>query len=554
MADFETTTDENDCRVWGWAACSIFKAETVWDVQMGISIDSFFEWLQKRGSTNVYFHNLAFDGTFIMDALFRLGFRHSSSRRIKPGQFSTLISNRSVVYSITVRWKNGDTTDFRDSLKKLPMPVSEIAKAFKLEETKGSIDYDAPRPVGHVLTMEERNYMARDVLIPAKALRTQLDAGLKKLTVGSDALWEYKQRTTKSTFDRMFPILTSDIDYCIRRAYRGGFTYRDKRRAGKVVGRGRVYDVNSLYPFVMRTKVLPYGFPVYVKGRPKVSERYPLFITCITFTAKLKPNHIPCIQVKSNFLFSGTDYVEEIDEPVTLVCTNIDLALWESQYDMDILSYEWGYSFNGLTGMFDDYIDHWGNVKANSEGGTRAIAKLMMNSLYGKFATNPDVSQRFPVMENGVVRLRNGPEETRDPVYTAIGVFTTSYARDITIRAAQENYDSFAYADTDSLHLLLDHDPENLEIHPTKLGAWKHEYNFEEARFIRAKQYIELKEFKGVPFAREWEVHVAGLSRNEAVKMTLDNVYDGMRLPSLKSQRVPGGIVLKDVGFVLKLC
>ena len=158
------------------------------------------------------------------------------------------------------------------------------------------------------------------------------------------------------------------------------------------------------------------------------------------------------------------------------------------------------------------------------------------------------MSQRFPVLEDGVVKLRNGPEETRDPVYTPVGVFTTAYARDVTIRAAQANYGTFAYADTDSLHLLRDTPPENIEVHPSKLGAWKLEYAFTRARFIRAKQYIEQLD------NGSHVVHVAGLARDVATKLTLEKVTDGMRLPSLKSKRVPGGIVLQDVGFILKLC
>lgn len=178
------------------------------------------------------------------------------------------------------------------------------------------------------------------------------------------------------------------------------------------------------------------------------------------------------------------------------------------------------------------------------------------------------MSQRFPVLEDGVVKLRNGPEETRDPVYTPVGVFTTAYARDVTIRAAQANYDVFAYADTDSLHLLRDTPPDNIEVHPSKLGAWKLEYAFTRARFIRAKQYIEQLD------NGSHVVHVAGMARDVATRITLDSgnvlyteknkdgtdgevhiaTLDGMRLPSLKSKRVPGGIVLQDVGFILKLC
>lgn len=125
-----------------------------------------------------------------------------------------------------------------------------------------------------------------------------------------------------------------------------------------------------------------------------------------------------------------------------------------------------------------------------------------------------------------------------------MGSFITAYARNITITAAQDNYDMFAYADTDSLHLLTDSDPDSLNIHPQELGAWKHEYAFTEALFVRAKTYIELKQ------DGEHETHIAGLSVKVANELTLDNFTSGETYKgNLKQKIVPGGIVLQDSGF-----
>ena len=238
--------------------------------------------------------------------------------------------------------------------------------------------------------------------------------------------------------------------------------------------------------------------------------------------------------------------------------TNVDLALWQEHYDMEILSYNGGWMFQGVQGVFCDYIDKWMEVKANNEGGLRDIAKLMLNSLYGKFATNPDVTPKIPVFEDGVVKLRLGPEETRNPVYTAMGVFITAYARDYTIRAAQQHYDVFAYADTDSLHLLIDGDPDTLDVDPNKLGAWKFEYAFDSALFVRAKAYIEhLVPGQGKINDKHpsgYVTHIAGLPDKVAEKLSFEDftngrVFEGKLVP----KRVPGGIVLQDAGFTLNL-
>jgi hypothetical protein len=189
------------------------------------------------------------------------------------------------------------------------------------------------------------------------------------------------------------------MDEDVRQAYRGGFAYADTRFKGKRVGAGRVYDVNSLYPSVMYDRVLPYGEPRWFRGAPETTPEHPLFVVSVTLTAKLKPNHIPCIQIKGSPHFAETVYQTDITEPTTLTCTNVDLALWMDHYDIDVLSWNGGWKFHGITGFFKEYIDKWMAVKENSDGGLRFIAKLHLNSLYGKFATNPDVTPKVPILD-----------------------------------------------------------------------------------------------------------------------------------------------------------
>lgn len=545
-ADFETTTDPNDCRVWLWGIAPVDDSD---DLVWGIDIESFMEHVESHNAT-IYFHNLKFDGHFIMDWLLKNGYTHAPSDRdgLAKGTFSTLISDMNKVYSVTIRWKNGHNAELRDSLKKLPMSVSNVAKAFQLETSKGEIDYHEFRPVGYQPTDEELDYLHRDVKIVADALKQVIDSGMTRLTVASDSLAEYKRLFGSKMFSRTFPVLSDEMDSEIRRAYRGGFTYSDPRFRSRQVGSGLVLDVNSLYPSVMYNNILPYGEPEFEYGRVMPTDRYPLTIFSITFTAKLKPNHIPCIQIKGSSIFGATDYLTEIKEPTTLMMTNVDLALYQDHYDMDILEYGGGWRFRAAPGLFDSYIDKWSEIKANSVGGQREIAKLHLNSLYGKFASNPNVTGKVPILEDGRVRFVRGEDERRPPVYTAVGVFVTSYARDLTIRAAQANYDVFAYADTDSLHLLRDTVPETIDVDPVRMGAWKLEYHFQDAYFIRAKAYLELKT------DGKYKVAFAGLPESVSSQLTFADLEDGrVLMGKLAPRSVPGGVVLEDVPYTLKL-
>ena len=587
VADFETTTTPDDCRVWAWGMVDIEKCRSGWNVAIGQDIKSFINECQIEHSI-VYFHNLRFDGSFILDWLLREGYRFVEDSRPQRGEFTSLISNMNQWYSLTIRWENGVTTEFRDSAKKMRMQVSQIAKTFGLFEKKGKIDYHLFRPVGHVITREERAYIVNDVLIVAKALKKQLDSGMTKLTSSADAFAEYKKLVGKS-FGDLFPVLSTTMDGEIRDAYRGGFTYVAKRFRGKVLGAGKTFDVNSLYPAMMYHKLLPYGEPVFHDGLPKKTATHPLFVVNLTFTAKLKKDHIPCIQIKNSRFHNDVEYQELIEEPVTLSCSNVDLELWMDHYDMTILSFNGGWSFKGATGMFNDYIDKWMEVKATTKGGQRAMAKSMLNDLYGKFATNPDVTPNVPRLENGEVKFSLGTETMRDPIYTAMGVFITSYARETTVRAAQANYHSFAYADTDSLHLIGEWQapdgaedckacggpgahPVGLDVHPSRLGAWKHEYDFQSAFFARSKAYAERHypgECEVVEHEECWgdnhdachvhraggcyEVHISGMPVDVARKLTFDDFTNGREFSgNLKQRRVPGGVVLVDSGFTLK--
>lgn len=547
VADFETTTTADDCRVWVWGVCLV---EAPGNFHWGEDIASFIGFCGRGRDSVIYFHNLAFDGSFIMDYIMKNGWEYVAEHP-KGMQFSTLISGMGKFYSITIVMENGTKIEFRDSLKKLPMGVSRIAQAFKLPEGKGDIDYHAHRPIGYVPTDDEIDYLRRDVQIIACALKMQFDEGMTKLTVGSDSLSEYKKLTTKNKFDKVFPVLAPEMDKQIRQAYRGGFTYADKRFKTMMLGEGRVYDVNSLYPYIMYDRLLPYGVPVFEEGLPKATKLHPLFIVSITFTAKLKPGRIPVIQVKNSRFLMDTEYLDEISDVVTMSATNVDLELWQKHYDMEIHSYNGGWKFQGMVGFFKDYIDKWMEIKVNSEGGMREIAKLHLNSLYGKFATNPDITGKYPVLEDEVVRLKLGPADTRNPVYTAMGVFITAYARSYTIEAAQANFDRFAYADTDSLHLIGLEEPVGIHVHKSDLGAWKHEYDFSKALYIRAKAYAE--QIQGGPKDGQMETHIAGLPEVITQQITFASLVHGKVFEGkLSPKRVPGGVVLQDVGFTLK--
>ena len=303
-ADFETATWlEDSSYVWAWAICEIGHEDNIY---LGNTIDSFMEWVSKNKSSKYYFHNLAFDGSFILDYLFRNGFKHIEDSKDKESKtFTTLISDMGMFYSIEVYFKvNGKKVKkatFIDSLKIIPFSVDGIAKSFGLPISKLELDYNKPRELGHVLDDEETDYIKNDVKIVAMALKVLFDEGLTNITSASNALKNYKKGYKEDRFSELFPVLPYEIDKDIRQAYKGGFTYLNPIYKEIDVGEGEVLDVNSLYPSRMRYELLPVGHAIPFDGKYEKDEEYPLYIQMITCSFELKENMIPTIQIKGSY-------------------------------------------------------------------------------------------------------------------------------------------------------------------------------------------------------------------------------------------------------------
>jgi len=574
--DFETTTEANDCRVWAYGCVEIGNTE---NIIVGNSMDDFMDWA-KSTQADLYFHNLKFDGEFIVNWLLHNGYEYHENGGANT--FNVTISNMGQWYKIDICYGFKTNTKRRekkhtviyDSLKKLPFTVKGIAEGFKLDMAKGEIDYKAKRPVGHEITPEELEYIENDVLIVAQALEQQFKEGLTQMTNGADALDGYKEIISKKKFSKLFPVFDLELNEEFRKAYRGGFTWLNKRFAGKDIKEGIVFDVNSLYPSQMYYRPLPYGAPLPFIGEYEHDEQYPLYVQHIRCEFELKEGYIPTIQIKKNLNFAANEYLEHSDgQIVDLYVSNIDLELMKEHYYLDDVEYVGGYKFKQKTGLFNDYIDKWTAVKTSPDSTAAMVilAKLMLNSLYGKFATNPNVTGKIPYLrEDGSCGFTMGEETFKDPVYTPMGLFITSWARYTTITTAQKCFDRIIYCDTDSIHLTGGDIPEAIkeDVHPKELGKWAYEGTFKRARYLRQKTYIQelygkMIERDGKQVFKECDpleatttkisVKCAGMPDSVKKHVNFDNFYMGLTLEGkLMPKHVKGGVVLEDTTFSIK--
>lgn len=590
-ADFETTTDENDCRVWAYAISEIGNVE---HFEYGNSIEGFLDWCYKNAGCEIFFHNLKFDGQFIIDYLLKSGFdwiENPSDR--DTGTFTTLITDMGQFYSLTIYFrvspnrKQVKRVVIKDSLKILNFSVDKIAKDFQLPIRKLELDYDTKREVGHQLTKHEIDYIRNDVEIMSRALNIVFEQGLNKITIGADALSSFKDM--KKDFYHDFPNLPLEIDDRIRHSYKGGFTWLNPKYARKEIDEGVVFDKNSMYPSVMVKDLIPVDLPVEFSGRYEKDLTMPLYIQFISCNFELKKDKIPSIQIKNSRWFRNNEYLTTSNNKlVTLALCNPDLELFFSQYNVYDIEWQGGYKFYAKKHIFDDYINHWTEqkIQAKKDGNSSLylIAKLMLNSLYGKLATGRRSQLKFPYLEDNIVKYGLTEVTEKKGVYLPAGSFITAYARKDIILSSQKirdwsmkkyNQDLHVYCDTDSIHIAKDLTAEDLEelsefldIDDYRLGAWKLESRFTRAKYIRQKCYIHEEDGKivstiaGFPKSLTPLVNfdnfdigfsVDDMNPEAIIKSALENGADPKDIekmkPKLSYKKVAGGVILQPTVF-----
>ena len=187
---------------------------------------------------------------------------HHSNYKLKPLCRNNRLLSRKV-YS-------GDKSlfCFRDSLNLLPGKLDTLAQNLcPYLGRKGSIQHDEIQ-VSNLVSMKESllDYMKQDILLLGGVMQKAQEMNWKlfhidivsKITLSSLALSIFR---LKFYDDENWPIHipNKNEDTFLRRAYYGGHTDTDKPYGEDLY----YYDVNSLYPFIMKEFPMPGGRPVW---------------------------------------------------------------------------------------------------------------------------------------------------------------------------------------------------------------------------------------------------------------------------------------------------
>ena len=546
VADFETTNHDfylqyGYTKVWLYAICDK-NAEIT---NYGSSIEEFISFIRTLYGKSIYFHNLKFDGTFIIDYLLSWGYEYSDDLKNINRGFSTLIGEMGEYYSITIKFSKGKQVHIYDSLKLLPFKVEKIAKDFGLPILKGKIDYG-----DYTINDKSLAYVFNDVKIVAMALSQIKDEGMTKMTTASCAYSQYSSMKSDTFLINAFPILDDSLLENFRKAYRGGRSQVNPLYQNKIISGVRRFDINSMYPYIMREMELPYGEPI------KITEpntcRFEIYHIQVAFMLKL--GHLPSL-LKKGSLYSGDDtYYIDTDGVEDIWITNIDLELLFRNYDVMYIKYIELYEFRTSKLMFYDYIDKWYSKKQVDKGAKKAVDKFMLNCLYGKYGSNHKGYHKIPVIDEitGILKYEKSPEEEMKHYYLPIAIAVTSYAHMLIDNAIHKTgLSNFVYCDTDSVHTLGTL-PDDM-IHQTLLGKFKLEGIEQRAKYVRQKCYV-YKDDDGIT------ITCAGMPDNmkeSSINIYGDDIFNqfgkGFKMfGKLLPKRVKGGTVLYETTFEIK--
>ena len=554
--DFETTVydGQTNTEVWSSAFVELDTEDVIVLHSIGDTLSYFTE---LSCDCVLYYHNLKFDGSFWLDFImkhtdYKMAFEWFNDEQTKGEWIDTkempnhsykyLISAMGQWYTFTIKTKRGYTITLKDSYKLLPFTLKSIGESFKTKHQKLEMEYTGYRYAGCTITDEEMEYIKNDVLVLKEALEFMFSQGHTKLTIGSCCMQEFKDgkfaqwNTSTVGYEWFFPNLqeieldfdkygADDADRYVRNSYGGGWCYLVPEKANKVYNRGHTADVNSLYPSVMHSmsgSKYPIGLPKFWKGnfiQNEAEQDNRFYFIRFKCSFKVREGYLPFIHIRHSLLYDSNEnlttsdirlrdtgeYVESIrlkngdvmTNIVIMTMSEVEFKLFMEHYTVDHFEIMDGCYFMADTGLFDPYIDHWKQVKMTSKGDMRTLAKLFLNNLYGKLASNSDSSFKIAYSDEKGIHFREIFANDKELGYIPIGSAITSYARNFTIRTAQMNYHGanergFIYADTDSIHCDLEVDEFiNVPIHDSEFCHWKIENTWDKAIFVRQKTYIE---------------------------------------------------------------
>lgn len=358
--------------------------------------DRFAEYAGK--GTRVYIYDLKFYGLAFIDRLYNLELRDLTevklvdpSTKIEKGDFTYILSaDNGSFYSITCNL-HGKETKFLEFLNLVSVDIKDLQEEFGGEEC----------------------------VAMHRAIRELDTLGSRGNTISSLAYSVWKRGFDRSDFENYFNQVSPETEKLCRDAYHGGLCHLYKRSGA--YHKVKVFDANSLYPYVMMNCRFPvgeehHGYGEMPKGYMDMDHiTYYIRFRC---SFEVKEKHLPFVRTRcdkrhwqlelledSKYRTAEGDF-EWVPAPGEQSCDRwgevfddvapitVELAMYKPEFELflehydvwnlEFLEYSWFYT---SPYPFKNYVTHWYEIKKNAKTkAEKRIAKMMLNALTGRMA------------------------------------------------------------------------------------------------------------------------------------------------------------------------
>lgn len=435
---------------------------------------------KKTAYSNIYFHNLEYDGHYLLDYLVRNNFAFDVVNRvsrlmiIKVGKFR-----------------------FIDSYALLMDNLKNLSKVFAPEYMKKENNLDE-RNFDHN-SKSDLEYLIYDclalkhVVIRCRKLIYETFNVNAKYTTSSTALQAWRT-TLKHDLFRLSP----DKEEFVRKSYSGGMVYVSKVDIFEDI---TIYDFNSMYPSVMRDNKYPYGKPYWVtefqgigfyEVEADATQAAFLFLNGIVNGKK-----VPRAAGKFTAFIADCEYI----------------LAGQLGYKLKIVK---GLCFGDTDFIFREFVNQCEGLRLqHGKDSVGTIVKYIQNSLYGKFGTKTTrerISYSPKVLEfrtphinpttGDFTGLYVDEIETDEPyMLPHLASYTTALARCKLVRSIiGAGVHNVIYCDTDSLFVTHEGRKFLDRITGNEYGKIKEEEHLDYVVIVAPKMYFGLKRrAKGFP-------------------------------------------------------
>lgn len=366
--------------------------------------------------------------------------------------------------------------NFRDSSALLPFALKSLSQNFGVKTQK--TEWDHTKTKGYSAKLSE--YLRHDCEALYQCLEAFYSWPLIQKSGPAYTMASQALKVFRTFIQEPIPSLGVNATAFCRKAYLGGRTEIFKMKyEGEALYE---YDVNSLYPFVMAQHPYPVdtGYGCFTRNKSKLGIYHARAI-CPSNT------YLPCLGLiqDNKYIFPTGSFEGH--------WTGFELDYAETQgYKIKIIR---GHEFNTKKYLFKEYVDALYSIRESSPKNSvsNILAKLLMNSLYGRFGLNLDRENICFELKEGNkeyaiiktpkrnIQLWKVPVTIQSFSHVGIAAHVTSYAR-VHMHKIMRGKDIY-YTDTDSI-FTTDKLPES-----SLLGGLKKEHVYNSACFLLPKTY-----------------------------------------------------------------